>query len=114
MSGEINWFELPADDTARAREFYGRLFGWRTTAFGGEDYHLIDNGPVGAIAPKDALLTHPRVYFATDDIDAAVRQVHELGGKSDEIQTVPDVGRIAHCQDDQGTPFSMYEPAQRG
>ncbi len=73
MSGEINWFELPVDDTARAREFYGQLFGWRTSEFG-DDYHVIENGPAGAIAPKDAELTHPRVYFATDDIDASVKR----------------------------------------
>lgn len=113
MSGEINWFELPADDTARARKFYGQLFGWRTAEFGG-DYHVIENGPVGAIAPKDAQLTHPRVYFHTDDIDASVQRVHELGGTSEDIQTMPDVGRIVHCQDDQGTPFSLYEPTQQG
>lgn len=113
MPGEINWFELPADDTARAREFYGRLFSWRTSEMGG-DYHLIDNGPAGAIAAKDAQLTQPRIYFHTGDIDASVRLVQELGGKSDEVQTVPEVGRIAHCQDDQGTPFSLYEPAQQG
>jgi predicted enzyme related to lactoylglutathione lyase len=111
MSGEINWFELPADDTAKARMFYGELFGWRTNPMDGMDYHLIDGGPAGAIVPRDAQLTHPRVYFATGDIDAAVKRVHELGGTSDEVQTVPGAGRIAHCQDDQRTPFSLYEPA---
>jgi uncharacterized protein len=110
MPGEINWFELPTDDTAKARAFYGELFGWRTNPMDG-DYHLIEDGPVGAIAPRDEKFTHPRVYFAATDIDAAVKRVHELGGSSDEVQTVPGAGRIAHCQDDQGTPFSLYEPA---
>ncbi len=112
MSGEINWFELPVDNTARAREFYGQLFGWRTSEFGG-DYHVIENGPAGAIAPKDAELTHPRVYFATDDIDASVKRVHELGGKTEDIVAMPGVGKIVHCQDDQAVPFSLYEPAFR-
>lgn len=114
MSGEINWLELPAEDTARARRFYGDLFGWRTSSFGGEDYHMIENGPAGAIVPKDAELTHPRVYFHTDDIDASVRRVGELGGKSDDVVAIPEVGRIVHCRDDQGAAFSLYEPAQRG
>lgn len=113
MSGEINWLELPADDTARAREFYGALFGWRTTAYDG-DYHVIEGGPLGAIAPKDTQFTHPRVYFATDDIEASVTRVSELGGKSEEVQAVPGVGRLVHCHDDQGVPFSLYEPAQHG
>lgn len=48
MSGEISWIELPAADTAKAGAFYGRLFGWGTSEFGG-DYHVIDNGPAGAV-----------------------------------------------------------------
>jgi predicted enzyme related to lactoylglutathione lyase len=86
MSGEINWFELPAADTAKARAFYGGLFDWGTSEFGG-DYHLIENGPVGAIAPREDEFTYSRVYFATDDIDTSVARVHELGGSSDDVQT---------------------------
>jgi predicted enzyme related to lactoylglutathione lyase len=110
MPGQINWLELPAAETAKARTFYGGLFGWGTSEFGG-DYHVIDNGPAGAIAPREDGFTHPRVYFATDDIDTSVKRVHELGGQSDEVQSVPGVGRITHCRDDQGTPFSLFEPA---
>ncbi len=110
MSGEINWFELPAADTTRARTFYGGLFGWTTSEFGG-DYHTIDNGPAGAIAPREDAFTHPRVYFATDDIDTAAKRVHELGGTAGDIQDVPGVGRITHCHDDQDGPFSLFQPA---
>jgi uncharacterized protein len=109
MSGQVNWFELPAENTARARAFHAGVFGWETSQMG-DDYHFITNGASGAIAVKDAQLTQPRIYFHTTDIDASVRKVTELGGKSDDVQTVPDVGRIAHCSDDQGTPFSLYEP----
>lgn len=113
MPGEINWLELSAADTAKARTFYGGLFGWTTSEFG-EDYHVIGNGPAGAIAPRGDGFTHPRVYFATDDIDASAKRIHELGGSSEDIQTVPGVGRIVHCHDDQGMDFSLYEPAQQG
>jgi predicted enzyme related to lactoylglutathione lyase len=110
MSGQINWVEVPAADTGKARAFYGSLFGWSTSEFGG-DYHVIGNGPVGAIAPREDDFTHPRVYFATDDIDASAKRISELGGRSGDVQTIPGVGRIAHCHDDQGTPLSLYEPA---
>jgi uncharacterized protein len=110
MSGQINWVEVPAADTAKARAFYGGLFGWSTSEFGG-DYHVIGNGPAGAIAPREHDFTHPRVYFATDDIDASVKHISELGGRSEDVQSIPGVGRIAHCHHDQDTPFSLYEPA---
>ncbi len=45
-------------DTDKARTFYGGLFGWGTSEFGG-DYHVIDNGPAGAIAPREDGFTHP-------------------------------------------------------
>jgi predicted enzyme related to lactoylglutathione lyase len=109
MSGEINWFELPAEDADKARAFYGGLFGWTTMEFG-PGYHLIQNGPAGAIAGRDEGFTHLRVYFATADIDASVKRIHELGGTAEDVQTVPDVGRITHCRDNQGTIFSLYEP----
>jgi predicted enzyme related to lactoylglutathione lyase len=110
MSGQVNWVEIPAADTAKARAFYGGLFGWATSEFGG-DYHVIDNGPAGAITPSEEGFTHPRVYFATEDIDASVKRLAELGGRSEDVQTVPGVGRLAHCHDDQETPFSLFEPA---
>ncbi|MGV9677060.1 VOC family protein [Nocardia sp. NPDC003482] len=113
MPGQINWLEIPAADTAQARAFYGGLFGWGTDEFG-DDYHVIGNGPAGAIAPRADGFTQPRVYFATDDIDASIKRLHELGGSSDGAEAVPGVGRIAHCRDDQGTPFSLYEPAAEG
>jgi predicted enzyme related to lactoylglutathione lyase len=113
MSAEIAWLELPAADTTKARAFYGGLFAWTTTEFGG-DYHTIDNGPAGAIAPRADGFTHPRVYFATDDIDVSVKRVHELGGSAEDVQEVPGVGRLAHCQDDQGATFSLFQPATQG
>ncbi|HUQ55185.1 DUF4328 domain-containing protein [Lentzea sp.] len=67
----------------------------------GEDYHFVTNGAAGAIAVRDAQLTQPRIYFHTTDIDASVRKVVEFGGEGDDVQSVPDVGRIAHCADDQ-------------
>ena len=112
MPGQIDWIEIPAEDTARARAFYGGLFGWSSSEFGG-DYHVIDNGPAGAITPAGEGFTHPRVYLGTEDIDASIKRLHELGGRSDEVQAVPGVGRIAHCHDDQGTPFSLYEAARQ-
>jgi predicted enzyme related to lactoylglutathione lyase len=64
MPGQINWLELSAADTAKACAFYTGLFGWHASEFGG-DYHVIDNGPTGAITPRENGFTHLRVYFAT-------------------------------------------------
>jgi uncharacterized protein len=33
MSGQIVHFEIPANDTAASREFWGSLFGWTFESF---------------------------------------------------------------------------------
>ena len=33
MPGQIVHIEIPADDTAKGREFWGSLFGWQFEAF---------------------------------------------------------------------------------
>ena len=84
MSEETRWIELPTADTAKARAFYGSLFGWGTSEFGG-DYQVIDNGPAGAIAPRE------------DDFTPRTSK-----------PSLASVDRALH--DDQG-PFRLYEPA---
>jgi predicted enzyme related to lactoylglutathione lyase len=109
MAGEINWYELAVDDTAKATAFFGSIFGWQSMPMEGQDYHLVSNGMTGAIAPKSADLTASRVYFSVDDLDATLAKIGELGGKPGEPAPVPGFGRIAHCEDDQGTTFSLFQ-----
>jgi hypothetical protein len=41
MPGQIVHFEIPADDTAKGREFWGSLFGWQFEASPGPfEYHM--------------------------------------------------------------------------
>jgi uncharacterized protein len=68
---------------------------------------------VGAIAPRKHGFTHPRVYFATDDVDASVKRSHELGGANGDAQTVPGIGRIAQCQDDRAPHSASTNPHRK-
>jgi uncharacterized protein len=105
----IAWFEVPAGETGRAKQFYGQLFDWQFQPFEeGGDYHVsLDAG--GAISPADeqGIL----VYFASDEIDASVARVRELGGKAGDAQEIPGVGRYSHCTDTEGNPFGLYQRA---
>src|SRR5439155_427848 len=41
MAGQMVHIEIPADDTAASREFWGSLFGWEFNAFPGpSEYHM--------------------------------------------------------------------------
>ena len=112
MAGEVVHFELPADDTGRAREFYGSLFGWSFQTWEGPvEYHQTDagGGPGGAVYPSQEGERGPIVYFDTDDIRATVRRVRDLGGSADDPQPIPGVGWYARCRDTEGNAISLYE-----
>jgi predicted enzyme related to lactoylglutathione lyase len=109
--GKIVWFEFPAEDTGRAREFYGQLFGWRFEPFEGPfEYHMTyDAG--GAIMSSQGQ-AGPVVYFGVADVDAASARVRELGGTADESQEIPGVGRYSHCADTEGNRFGLFQAAE--
>ena len=109
-AGKVVWFELPADDTTRARGFYGDLFGWQFQAFEGPDDYFMTYEGGGAIQPANGR-TGALVYFGTDDIDASVARVRELGGEASAAQEIPGVGRYARCGDTEGNPFGLYQAA---
>ena len=39
MSGRVVHFEIPADDVARAQEFYGSVFDWNINSMPGMEYN---------------------------------------------------------------------------
>jgi uncharacterized protein len=110
MAGKLVHFELPAQDSARAQEFYGSLFGWQFQSYGDMDYHLTrtaedQGGAVSGMQEGE----HATIYFDVDDIDAALAQVRELGGQAEEKQPVPTMGWFAHCKDTEGTNFGLWQ-----
>ncbi len=102
----VAWFEVPAADTQRARDFYGHVFGWRFEPDAGEDYHVTYDGG-GAIHGARAE-TGLMVYFGADDIDAAIARVRDLGGEAGEKRVEPGVGDYAHCSDPDGNRFGLF------
>lgn len=111
MAGRLVHFELPADDTARARDFWSSLFGWSFRGWDGPiEYHMTEGvDPGGAIYPADGDERGPIVYFDVDDMDAAIGRVRELGGEADDKQPIPGIGWFARARDTEGNRFSLYQ-----
>jgi predicted enzyme related to lactoylglutathione lyase len=108
MPVELGYFTLGVNDINRAQAFYGALFGWE-----------FDAGPKGAHVKNTKLpigldpsgpVSIPFVYFKVQDIAASVAQVEQLGGKVGARSESP-AGLMAVCTDDQGTEFSLWQPA---
>jgi predicted enzyme related to lactoylglutathione lyase len=112
MAGHIVHFEIPADDPAKGREFWGSLFGWEFEAFPGPfEYHMtqISDQTGGAITNMEPGKRGTRAYFDVGDINAGAARVKELGGEADEARPVPGMGWFATCRDTQGNEFGLWQ-----
>jgi predicted enzyme related to lactoylglutathione lyase len=115
MAGKLVHFEIPSQDSARAKQFYSAVFGWEFQPPWGEmDYHMTQSaeGQGGAIMGGEMvapIMGHLKVYFDSDDIDASIAKVRESGGEAAEKQPIPTVGWWSDCKDTEGNSFSIFQ-----
>jgi uncharacterized protein len=116
MAGELTFFELGVEDAEKGCAFYERMFGWTfESGPSGQGFVIEAPGVRGGIHGGDRGAS-PYVFFAIDDIDAAVARVRELGGTVEEMDVEGDeasqaeFGRFKLCRDDQGSPFGLHQP----
>jgi len=110
MAGKIVHVEIPAKDSGQAKQFYGALFGWQFQSYGDQDYHMTQlDDQSGAAISGDESGSDPTIYFDTDDIDASIAKVRDLGGKSDDKMPIPSQGWFAACVDSEGNKFSLFQ-----
>jgi predicted enzyme related to lactoylglutathione lyase len=108
MAAHLGYYTVPVADLERGKRFWGDLFGW--TFEPGDRYaHVGNTTPPGGLV-RDAAERTAKVWFRVDDIRAAVARVGELGGTAAEPSQSPS-GWSSDCQDDQGTRFSLWQPA---
>lgn len=113
MAGQMVHYEIPAGDTAKAKEFWGGLFGWEFQEFPGSptEYHMTQFSETtgGAIYGADGDKRGARTYFDVDDINAGRSRVAELGGEAGDAMPVPSMGWFAICSDNQGNEFGLWQ-----
>ncbi|MFP4591104.1 MAG: VOC family protein [Halobacteriales archaeon] len=123
-------FELPADDRARATDFYTSAFGWTVeeVPVGDDVYLTVDAGGAagqpetdaagginGAIIERDGPLTAPIITVEVDSIDAHLERIEAAGGtvlvpKGE----VPDMGFYAYFEDTEGNVVGLWETLAGG
>lgn len=106
-------FEIPADDTGRAREFWTGMFGVQFQSYDGPvEYHMFGNDDQtgGGLMPRQEGQDGLVVYFGTENIDAALEKAKQLGGSAEEKNSVPGMGWFAHAKDTEGNEFSFWQP----
>lgn len=113
MAGQMVHVEIPAQDTAASRSFWGSLFGWEFSAYEGSpsEYHMarFSETTGGAIYAADGSAAAPRLYFDVDDINAANVRVRELGGEAGDAMPVPGMGWFSYFKDVDGNEFGLWQ-----
>ena len=115
-TGNIVWFEIPADNLERANKFYKKLFGWKIANFlGMKDYKHIDTSGADA-SPDGALMgrKHPGQtitnYMIVPSVTRFSAKVKKLGGDICIAKTaVPTMGYFAICKDTEKNTFAIWE-----
>jgi predicted enzyme related to lactoylglutathione lyase len=114
MATQIVHFEIPFDDTAAGKAFWGGLFGWEFQpgpAPPGQSYEMarVTETSGAALTDMEGGKRGARAYFDVPDIEAAIARVRELGGESGERMPVPAMGWFATCTDPHGNEFGLWQ-----
>jgi len=107
-------FEIPADDTERAKKFYTDLFGWEIKKVPEMDYWMIttsgekqvDGGMMKRQEPHQPITN----YIDVPSIDEYAAKVGQLGGKVVVPKAaVPTYGWFAVCLDTENNAFALWQ-----
>jgi predicted enzyme related to lactoylglutathione lyase len=117
VTPSVVWFEIPADNVARAKKFYEALFGWKIEKFPAavDDYWHIDTGgsdetPDGGLLPRMHSGQPITSYVSVPSVDQSAAKVQKLGGKIMKPKTaVPHMGYFVICTDTEGNEFALWE-----
>ncbi|MES2862107.1 MAG: VOC family protein [Pseudomonadota bacterium] len=110
MTTQLGYFTLETVDIAKAKAFYGALFGWTFEDQTSTYAHVVGSDPACGFTKVERASGHSNLYFQVDDVDAAVARVSELGGRA-AVPADSVSGRSVTVCDDQGVSFSLWTPA---
>jgi uncharacterized protein len=109
-------FEIPAEDPKRATAFYESVFGWKFSAFGGQDYWLAKTGETGEPGIDGAIMKRedPKQpvtnSISVPSIDQFAKKVEAAGGKMVVAKVaIPTVGYYAYFTDPEGNIQGLWE-----
>ena len=120
---KIVHFEIPADEIARAKEFYGSTFGWELDDMEGMDYTIVrtvgvddqqipkEPGAInGGMMKRSSDTPSPVITINVDSIDDALKRVEAGGGSTvTPRQEIPGMGAFAYFKDTEGNTLGLWE-----
>lgn len=112
MVSRFVWFDLRATDSARAEEFYEKLFGWKVQS-DGEGPAMIAGaeGPWASIVPHGAGEPAWVPYVQVESVDDATAQAVVLGATVLQDASDGPAGRFSTILDPGGAPVALWQPS---
>jgi uncharacterized protein len=124
MMRSVVHFEIPADDVARAKEFYSSVFDWQLQDMPGMDYTVARTTEVdeqtqmptsagainGGLVPRNEETSAPVLTIDVESVDQALKQVEAAGGRVVRPRTeIPGMGAFAYFTDPEGNTLGLWE-----
>ena len=124
MNNGVVWFEVPFDDSERAKKFYQDTFGWQIDKVPDMDYFTsltTESDPQtmqpktpgtinGGMFKKDPTGNYPILVIGVDSIDEHIKKVENSGGKI--VMPKIDVGQFgkyARVSDTEGNIIGLWQ-----
>jgi uncharacterized protein len=118
-------FEIPASDFNKAKDFYGKVFGWKlepwereylmatTTEVDKNQMPLEAGGINGGFYKRKSKSEQPSFVIETESIDKTLKDVEKAGGKvTRKKDKVGDMGFMAEFIDPDGNEISLWQAAK--
>jgi predicted enzyme related to lactoylglutathione lyase len=122
MANPFVHVELNTSDLAKAKQFYGSLFGWKLEEMpmpgGGGSYTMINvgegtgGGMMSMLPPGTP--PHWLAYVGVDDVQASTARAKQLGATVlQDVMKVGDYGTMSVIKDPTGAVIAMWQPNPR-
>jgi uncharacterized protein len=121
---KVTHFEIPADDPARAREFYGSVFEWDLQPMQEMDYTIVRTAAIdestqlptepgainGGLMQRSADTPTPVITVSVASIDDSIKKIEAGGGSVVKPRTeIPGMGAYAYFKDPEGNVMGLWE-----
>jgi uncharacterized protein len=104
-------FEIGCTDSAKAQDFYAKLFGWKITEAGPAPIIDAGGGPTGHITQLGHEPHHYTIFYVqVEDVKKYLEHAQRLGGGALVPPTDIPTGTFAWMQDPAGNTVGLWKP----
>jgi predicted enzyme related to lactoylglutathione lyase len=118
MGKKVVHFEIIGKDGKKLQDFYSKLFDWKIDANNPMNYGTVsadDAGVGGGVSAGQDGASHVTFYVAVDDLNAYLKKIEGLGGKTlMGPMDVPGGPQIAMFADPEGHTIGLLKEGSMG